>query len=61
MLLFSFSIFIDQRSLKIGNENNSIKNQKSFGHRSLLYGTIGTQERVLVRQGKRVIRFSTVF
>ena len=36
MLLFSFSIFSDQRSLKIENENN---NKKTLDCRSLLYGT----------------------
>ena len=56
VLLLSFSIFSDRRSLKIENENNSMKTKKrTFDHRSLIYGIIGTQERVLNRQGKRAI------
>ena len=53
MLLFSFSIFSDHRSLKLENENNSMKTKmQKFDHVSLIYGTTGTQEQVLVRQGK---------
>ena len=48
ILLFSFSIFSDYHSLKIENENKSMKTQmQQFDHRSLIYGTIGTQERAL--------------
>ena len=57
MLLFSLSIFSDHRSLKIENENNSMKTlTQKFDHTSLIYGTIGTQKRVLVRQGIQAIR-----
>ena len=33
---------------------------QKFGHRSLIYGTIETQERVLVRQGIRAIRVRAI-
>ena len=49
VLLFSFSIFSCQQSLKIENENNSMKIQmQNFDHRISIYGIIGTQEQVLV-------------
>ena len=49
MLLYSFSVFSDVRSLKIENENNRMKTlMQKFDHGSLIYETIGTQERVLV-------------
>ena len=60
VLLFSFSIlndrpfsiFSDRWSLKIENKNNSMKiYMQKFDHRSLIYGIVGTEERVLVRQG----------
>ena len=57
VFLFSFSIFSDRRLLKIEKENNSMKAlMQTFDHRRLIYGTTGTQKRVLVRQGKRAIR-----
>ena len=57
MLLFSFSIFSDQRSLKIENENNSMKIQmEKFDRTGLIYVIIGTRGRVLVRQGKQAMR-----
>ena len=55
---FSFPILVtsDLRSPKIENEYNSTKTKKEkFDHRSLIYEIIGTQEQVLVKQGKRVI------
>ena len=53
VLLFSFSIFSDHQLLKIENENNSMKTQmQTFDDRSLIYEIKGTQEQVLVRQGK---------
>ena len=33
---------------------------QKLDHRSLMYGTIGTQERVLVRKGKRAIRVQAI-
>ena len=33
---------------------------QKFDNRSLIYGTIGTQERVLVRQGKQAIRIRAI-
>ena len=53
MLVFSFSIFSDHRSLKIEKENNSMKTKmQKFDHRTLIYEIIGTEEQVLVRQDK---------
>ena len=61
MLLFSFSISSDHPSLKIENENNSTKtSMQKFDHRRLIYWTIGTQERVLVRQGIQAIRVRAI-
>ena len=61
MLLFSFSIFSDHRSLKIENEKNSTKHKtQKFDHRSFIYRIIGTQEQVLVWQGKRTIRVRAI-
>ena len=55
--LFSFSIFSDRRLLKIEKENNSMKAlMQTLDHRRLIYGTIGTPNRVLVNHGKRAIR-----
>ena len=49
VLLFSFSIFSDRRSLKIENENNNMKIKcKKFDLRTLIYGI---QDRVLLSQG----------
>ena len=57
MLLFTYSIFSDCQSLKIEYVNNSIKTEmQKFDHGSLIYGIIGTQERVLVSHGKQAIR-----
>ena len=33
---------------------------QKFDHRNLKYGVIGTQERVLARQGKQAIRVQTI-
>ena len=57
LLLFSFSIFSDCGSLKIENEAEG-----KFDHRNLIdmFGTIGTQERVLVRQSKRAIKVRAI-
>ena len=33
---------------------------QTFDHRIRIYGTIGTQEQVLVRQGKRAIRVRAI-
>ena len=53
VLLFLFSIFSDQPSLKIENKNNSMKTlMQKFDHRSIIYGIKGALELVLVRQGK---------
>ena len=50
-----------RRSLKIENEHNSMKTcMQKFDQKSFIHGTIGTQERVLVRQGKRAIRFRAI-
>ena len=49
VLLFSFSIFSDRRSLKKENENNSMEIlMQKFDHKRLIYGTIGTKKQVLV-------------
>ena len=61
VLLFSFSIFNDRRSLKQENENNGMKTRMhKFDHGSLIYGTVGVQERVLVRLDKRAIRVRAI-
>ena len=61
LLSFSFSIFIERRSLKLKNENNNMKTRmQTFDHKSLIYGIIRTPEGVLVRQGKRAIRVRVI-
>ena len=63
VLLFSFSIFSDRRSLKIKNENNLKTLMQKFDRKkNLTYGIIETHftEQVLVRHGKRVIRVRSI-
>ena len=46
VLLFSFS------KMQVKALKNTAENQQKIEQKSLIYGIIGTQERVLVKQGK---------
>ena len=50
-------LFSDRWSIKIEDENNSLKTKvKKFDHIRLIHTTIGAHERVLIRKGVQSIR-----